>query len=46
LAAKFGATLAQHMEAATPATGAALVIAAGGLWRRWHQVRAQAAADA
>jgi YjbE family integral membrane protein len=46
LAAKFGATLAQHMEAAAPATGAALVIAAGGLWRRWQQIRAHAAAGA
>jgi YjbE family integral membrane protein len=46
LAAKFGATLAQHMETALPATGAALVIACGGLWRRWHDIRAEAATSA
>jgi hypothetical protein len=34
------------MEAAAPATGAALVIAAGGLWRRWQQISAHAAAGA
>lgn len=46
LTVKFGAALAQHMETAAPATAAALVIAAGGLWRRRHEIRTQAAADA
>ena len=46
LAPKFGATLAQHMETAAPATGAALVIASGGLWRRWHEIRARTVARA
>ncbi len=37
LAATFGAQLAQQIEFAAPATGAALAIAAGGLWRCWHE---------
>ena len=41
LAASIGATLTRHVEIAAPVTGAALVIAAGGLWRRWHEVRAR-----
>jgi YjbE family integral membrane protein len=42
LVVKFGAELAEHMQSAAPATGAALVVAAGGLWRRWHEMRIQA----
>ncbi|MGC2593016.1 MAG: hypothetical protein WA425_13995, partial [Xanthobacteraceae bacterium] len=36
LATSFGGQLAQQIEFAAPATGAALAIAAGGLWRCWH----------
>jgi len=43
LAGSFGAQLAQQIAFAAPATGAALVIAAGGLWRRWHEMRAGSA---
>ena len=39
LAAAFGATLTQQIAFAAPATGAALAIAAGGLWRSWHVTR-------
>jgi YjbE family integral membrane protein len=43
LAASFGGQLARQIEFAAPATGAALAIAAGGLWRCWHESRATAA---
>ncbi len=42
LAASFGGQLARQIEFAAPATGAALAIAAGGLWRCWHESRATA----
>lgn len=40
LTAEFGAQLTQQIEFAAPATGAALAIAAGGLWRSRHESRA------
>jgi len=43
VAAAFGAQLARQIEFAAPGTGAALAIAAGGLWRCWHDVTANAA---
>ena len=43
LAAAFGAQLARQIAFAAPATGAALAVAAGGLWRCWHESRATAA---
>lgn len=43
LVTRFGAALAGQIEFAAPATGAALAIAAGGLWRCWHDRRAAAA---
>ena len=46
LATTFGGQLTQHVEFAAPGTGAALAIAAGGLWRCWHEIKAaQQAAD-
>ncbi len=42
-AAAFGAQLTQQIEFAAPGTGAALAIAAGGLWRCWHEIRVNAA---
>ena len=42
LAASFGGQLARQIEFAAPATGAAFAIAAGGLWRCWHESRATA----
>lgn len=39
LAVHIGATLTRHIEMAAPGTGAALAVAAGGLWRRWHEVK-------
>ncbi|MGC2132889.1 MAG: hypothetical protein WA661_06485, partial [Xanthobacteraceae bacterium] len=42
LATSFGAQLTQQIEFAAPATGAALAIVAGGLWRRWHEGKAGA----
>ena len=39
LAAAFGVALMQQMAFAAPATGAALAIAAGGLWRSLHLTR-------
>jgi YjbE family integral membrane protein len=42
----FGAQLAQQMEFAAPGAGAALAIAAGGLWRCWHEIKARASARA
>jgi YjbE family integral membrane protein len=43
LLARVGAELTQQIEFAAPGTGAALVIAVGGLWRRWHEMRVNAA---
>jgi len=43
LTAVFGAQLMQQIEFAAPATGAALAIAAGGLWRSWHDSKAKRA---
>lgn len=43
LATRFGGELAGQIEFAAPATGAALAIAAGGLWRCWHESKAAAA---
>ena len=37
LVTSFGGQLAEQIEFAAPATGAALAIAAGGLWRCWHE---------
>jgi YjbE family integral membrane protein len=37
LVAAFGEALVQQIGFAAPATGAALAIAAGGLWRSWHE---------
>ncbi len=45
LATAVGAKLTQQFAFAAPATGAALVIAAGGLWRRWHEIRTAAAGE-
>ena len=42
LAAGFGGQLAWQIEFAAPAAGAALAIAAGGLWRCWHENSATA----
>lgn len=42
LAASFGGPLAQQIEFAAPGTGAALAVAAGGLWRCWHESKATA----
>jgi YjbE family integral membrane protein len=39
LVVAFGAKLVQQIGFAAPATGAALAIAAGGLWRCWHEDR-------
>lgn len=39
LAATFGAQLTQQIGFAAPSTGMALAIAAGGLWRSWHESR-------
>jgi YjbE family integral membrane protein len=44
VAASFGGTLARQIEFAAPATGAALAIAVGGLWRCWHESKANGAA--
>jgi len=38
-----GAQLMQQIAFAAPGTGAALAIAAGGLWRRWRELKAEAA---
>jgi len=46
LAVYFGAPLTRQIGFVAPGTGAALVIAAGGLWRRWHKIKAGATADA
>ena len=43
LAATIGANLTQQIAFAAPGTGAALAIAAGGLWRRWHEIEVGAA---
>lgn len=43
LAPAFGARLAAQIVLAAPATGAALAVAAGGLWRSWHEIRSSAA---
>jgi YjbE family integral membrane protein len=43
LAAAFGAQLARQIAFAAPSTGAALAVAAGGLWRCWHESAAPAA---
>jgi len=43
LTASFGGQLTRQIEFAAPGTGAALAIAAGGLWRSWHESRAAAA---
>lgn len=43
LATSFGALLAQQIKFAAPGAGAALAIAAGGLWRCWHESTATAA---
>ncbi len=40
LAAHLGDALAGQIEFAAPATGAALALAAGGLWRCWHDNKA------
>ncbi len=37
LTISFGAQLTQQIAFAAPGTGAALAIAAGGLWRCWHE---------
>ncbi len=37
LTTSFGAQLTQQIGFAAPGTGAALAIAAGGLWRCWHE---------
>ena len=42
LATSFGGHLAQQIEFAAPATGAALAIVAGGLWSCWHEGNAGA----
>ena len=41
LVVAFGAPLARQIGAAAPATGAALALAAGGLWRSWSEARPQ-----
>jgi len=41
LTAKFGATFAQQVEFAAAGSGAAFVIAAGGLWRRLSEIKAR-----
>ncbi len=38
---RFGATFAQQVEFAAAGAGAAFVIAAGGLWRRLHEIKAR-----
>ena len=43
LATSFGTQLTQQIEFAAPCTGAALAIAAGGLWRCWHDSKLNAA---
>ena len=43
LATTFGANLTQQVEFAAPGTGAAFAIAAGGLWRRGHEIKVGAA---
>jgi len=45
LAARIGGTLVGQIDFAAPATGAVLAIAAGGLWRCWHDSKAAVAAD-
>jgi predicted tellurium resistance membrane protein TerC len=42
LVTSFGGQLARQIEFAAPATGAALAIVAGGLWRCWHEGNAGA----
>jgi YjbE family integral membrane protein len=42
LTMSFGEQMARQIEFAAPGTGAALAIAAGGLWRCWRQSRAVA----
>ena len=43
LAATIGANLTQQIAFAAPGTGAAFAIAAGGLWRRGHEIKVGAA---
>jgi len=43
LAISFGAQLTQQIAFAAPGTGAALAIAAGGLWRCWQESKLNAA---
>lgn len=45
LAVAVGANLTQQIEFAAPGTGAALAVAAGGLWRRWHDITAARPAE-
>jgi YjbE family integral membrane protein len=42
LTTSFGAQLTQQIAFAAPGTGAALAIAAGGLWRCWHESKLNA----
>jgi YjbE family integral membrane protein len=42
LIANFGAPLTQQIAFAAPGSGAAFAVAAGGLWRCWHDIRASA----
>ncbi|MGB6733643.1 MAG: hypothetical protein WBE84_21105, partial [Xanthobacteraceae bacterium] len=42
IATTFGGQLARQIEFAAPATGAALAIVTGGLWRCWHKGKAGA----
>jgi YjbE family integral membrane protein len=42
LTAKSGATFAQQVEFAAAGSGAAFVVAAGGLWRRLNEIKARA----